>query len=132
MISGSCVVWVVIISMNRFILAGVAYNMLAIGVYELLLKMGVSASLSGVLSYIVALGFSFYANKIYVFGVSRSSSAQYLLFSIHSCIVLVLYGTLLAQLEQFFSDLMWLLGPCVSVLIAFFNYMIFKRFVFKK
>ncbi len=117
----------------RYFLVGGTSAVVDIGLFLILIRLGISYQLAGVLGFIVATAVNFILSKHYVFhdrqGVGfRKMIATYLVSSV---------GLLLNQLILWIGIEQFFLAPLLAKLVAtgmvfFWNYFIRNYYVFKK
>lgn len=117
---------------ERFLKAGLFYNLTGVFILEILLLTGKSAKMSGIISCLITLAISFFINKSYVFAAKKTTVKSILVFTLHNGIIITLYANLLDISEQLYPNLIWIIAPIIILIISSVNFLVFKWFVFSK
>ncbi len=123
----------------RFAIVGGANTTIDFTILFILVSLGLSATISNLISTSLALGFSFYANKKFTFKNNTTNKSQLIyfliitLFSLWVIQPLIINGVkLLLSQSAINSYVILFVGKIIAtVATLIWNYLLYRKFVFK-
>ena len=116
----------------KYVIAGVLTTIVSITSYNLFRNINVSYKISTILSWILAVLFAYFINKIYVFNKSEKDKIEFLKFIISRLLSLLIEFITMIILVDIFIINDRLSKLIVQVIVFILNYVFSKFIVFKK
>ena len=116
----------------KYIIAGVLTTIVSITSYNLFRNINVSYKTSTILSWILAVLFAYFINKIYVFNKSEKDKIEFFKFIISRLLSLLIEFITMIILVDIFIINDRLSKLIVQVIVFILNYVFSKFIVFKK
>lgn len=116
----------------KYVIAGVLTTIVSITSYNLFRNINVSYKISTILSWILAVLFAYFINKIYVFNKSEKDKIEFFKFIISRLLSLLIEFITMIILVDIFIINDRLSKLIVQVIVFILNYVFSKFIVFKK
>ena len=117
---------------SRYSIAGVLNTAFALGVYTIMVHVGVWYMMANIVSFFVGVLNGYFLNKIWVFKCNNSIKKQIIVYFINSLILFIFSSILLFSLVEILNLNKIISQYITTCIIIILNYIVNKVLIFKK